>query len=62
MLPEAMLPGMVAVQRVWDAAFARTALQALEETRRPGRGHRGAMAMPIRHGGCPWPLRSLRRT
>jgi uncharacterized iron-regulated protein len=43
-LPEEMLPGMVAAQRLRDAAFARTALQALEETGGPvivitGSGH-----------------------
>lgn len=43
-LPPAMLPGMVAAQRFRDAAFARTALQALKETGGPvavitGSGH-----------------------
>ena len=43
-LPEAMLPGMVAVQRLRDAHIARTALAALEETGGPvavitGSGH-----------------------
>ena len=53
MLPEAMLPGLVAVQRLWDAAFARTALQALEETGGPvvviaGDGHADkARGMPV---------------
>jgi len=43
-LPAEMLPGMVAAQRLRDAAFARTALQALTETGGPvvvitGSGH-----------------------
>lgn len=43
-MPAAMLPGMVEVQRLRDAAFARTALRALEETGGPvavitGSGH-----------------------
>ncbi|MEM1163821.1 MAG: ChaN family lipoprotein [Pseudomonadota bacterium] len=43
-LPEHMLPGMVAAQRLRDAVFSRTALQALEETGGPvavitGSGH-----------------------
>lgn len=43
-LPEAMLPGMVAAQRLRDAAFARTTLIALHETGGPvvvitGSGH-----------------------
>jgi uncharacterized iron-regulated protein len=43
-LPPEMLPGMVAAQRLRDAAFARTALQALEKTGGPvvvitGSGH-----------------------
>ncbi|WP_050527741.1 ChaN family lipoprotein [Pseudorhodobacter aquimaris] len=43
-LPPEMLPGMVAAQRLRDAAFARTALQALVETGGPvvvitGSGH-----------------------
>ncbi len=43
-LPEDMLPGMVAVQRLRDAVLARTALQALDETGGPvavitGNGH-----------------------
>lgn len=43
-LPAAMLPGMVAAQRLRDAAFADTALQALRETGGPvavitGSGH-----------------------
>jgi uncharacterized iron-regulated protein len=44
MLPPSMLPGMVEAQRLRDAAFARTALRALEETGGPvvvitGTGH-----------------------
>lgn len=44
MLPESMLPGMVEAQRLRDAAFARTALQALRENGGPvvvvtGSGH-----------------------
>ena len=44
MLPDTMLPGMVAAQRLRDASFARTALRALEETGGPvvvitGNGH-----------------------
>ena len=44
MLPDGMLPGMVAAQRLRDASFARTALRALEETGGPvvvitGNGH-----------------------
>ncbi len=43
-LPEEMLPGMVEAQRLRDAAFARTALDALERYGAPvvviaGRGH-----------------------
>jgi uncharacterized iron-regulated protein len=43
-LPAEMLPGMVAAQRLRDAAFARTAMQALTETGGPvvvitGSGH-----------------------
>ena len=43
-LPTEMLPGMVAAQRLRDAAFARTALEALTETGGPvvvitGSGH-----------------------
>jgi hypothetical protein len=43
-LPEDMLPGMVAVQRLRDAVLARTTLQALDETGGPvavitGNGH-----------------------
>jgi len=43
-LPEEMLPGMVAAQALRDAAFSRTALQALAETGGPvvviaGSGH-----------------------
>ncbi|QCO56726.1 hypothetical protein EOK75_12955 (plasmid) [Pseudorhodobacter turbinis] len=43
-LPPEMLPGMVAAQRLRDAAFARTALEALAETGGPvvvitGSGH-----------------------
>ncbi len=43
-MPAAMLPGMVEVQRLRDAAFARTALRALDETGGPvavitGSGH-----------------------
>jgi uncharacterized iron-regulated protein len=43
-LPEAMLPGMVAAQRLRDAHFAKVALQALEDTGGPvavitGSGH-----------------------
>lgn len=43
-MPAAMLPGMVEVQRLRDAAFARTALQALADTGGPvavitGSGH-----------------------
>jgi uncharacterized iron-regulated protein len=43
-LPVGMLPGMVAAQRLRDAAFSRTALQALAETGGPvvvitGSGH-----------------------
>ena len=43
-LPETMLPGMVMAQRVRDAALAREALRALDETRGPvvvitGNGH-----------------------
>lgn len=43
-LPEDLLPGMVAAQRLRDASFARTVLQALEDTGGPvavitGTGH-----------------------
>ncbi len=43
-LPEAMLPGMVALQRLRDAQLARTALRALDEAGAPvvvitGNGH-----------------------
>lgn len=43
-LPEPLLPGMVEAQRLRDASFARTTLQALEETGGPvlvitGNGH-----------------------
>ena len=43
-MPAALMPGMVEAQRLRDAAFARTALQALEETGGPvaviaGTGH-----------------------
>jgi uncharacterized iron-regulated protein len=44
MLPDSLLPGMVEAQRLRDAAFARTALQALADTGGPvavitGSGH-----------------------
>ncbi len=44
MLPASLLPGMVEAQRLRDASFARTTLQALEETGGPvvvitGSGH-----------------------
>jgi uncharacterized iron-regulated protein len=44
MLPLSLLPGMVEAQRLRDAAFARSALQALEDTGGPvvvitGSGH-----------------------
>jgi uncharacterized iron-regulated protein len=44
LLPENLLPGMVAAQRLRDAAFARVAIRALEETGGPvvvitGTGH-----------------------
>lgn len=44
LLPEALLPGMVAAQRLRDAAFARVAIRALEQTGGPvvvitGTGH-----------------------
>lgn len=50
-LPAEMLPGMVEAQRLRDAGFARTALQALSETGGPvvvitGNGHVHAGAMP----------------
>lgn len=53
MLPESMLPGMVEAQRLRDASFARTTLQALEETGGPvititGSGHaRTDWGMPV---------------
>lgn len=56
-LPADMLPGMVAAQRLRDAAFARTAIRALEQTGGPvavitGSGHartdRGVPAMIAR--------------
>ncbi len=48
MLPDTMLPGMVAAQRLRDAAFARTTLLALRETGGPvvviaGDGHADRM-------------------
>lgn len=52
-LPEHLLPGMVAAQRMRDAAFARTTLQALEDTGGPvavitGTGHvRRDWGMPV---------------
>lgn len=52
-LPEDMLAGMVAAQRLRDASFARTALKALEETGGPvavitGTGHvRRDWGMPV---------------
>lgn len=57
MLPPSLLPGMVEAQRVRDAAFARTTLQALRETTGPvvvitGTGHaRTDWGMPqaLRH-------------
>lgn len=53
MLPASLLPGMVEAQRLRDAAFARTALQALQETGGPvvvitGTGHaRTDWGMPV---------------
>jgi uncharacterized iron-regulated protein len=52
-LPEDMLPGMVGAQRLRDAAFARVALAALEQTGGPvavvtGNGHaRTDWGMPV---------------
>ncbi len=52
-LPEAMLPGMVEAQRLRDAAFAKTALDALDQTGGPvvvitGNGHaRLDWGMPV---------------
>lgn len=50
-MPEAMLPGMVEAQRLRDAAFARTAVQAFDQTGGPvvvitGNGHVRDWAMP----------------
>ncbi len=50
-MPAEMLPGMVDAQRLRDASFARTALQALEQTGGPvvvitGNGHVHKGAMP----------------
>ncbi len=53
MLPEQLLPGMVEAQRLRDAAFSRTALQALAEKGAPvvvitGTGHaRDDWGMPV---------------
>lgn len=53
MLPLSLLPGMVEAQRLRDAAFARTTLQALEDTGGPvavitGSGHaRTDWGMPV---------------
>lgn len=53
-LPETMLPGMVLAQRVRDAALARAALRALDDTGGPvlvftGNGHaRTDWAMPAK--------------
>ena len=56
MLPESLLPGMVEAQRLRDAAFARTTLEAVEKSGKPvivitGTGHaRDDWGMPAALG------------